>query len=126
VEYLRGEIANYKNVIFAGVSAGGYASILFGSLLNIKYVLAFIPQTLRVKPYIDEKYRDISPYINDVTQYYLYGDASITNVKDCHHISQCERISHHANVVLIEQKINMKKIRDSGELLNIFTKLIKN
>ena len=32
IEYLKNEIKNYKNVIFLGNSAGGYAAILFGSL----------------------------------------------------------------------------------------------
>jgi hypothetical protein len=125
VVYLKGEIAKYKNVIFVGVSAGGYAAILFGSLLNIQSVLAFIPQTLRLKPHIDERYRDISPYINGHTQYYLYGDMSIINETDCHHISHCERISHHPNVFLVKKnRFNAKQMRDNGELLEIFTKLI--
>ena len=43
--HLQAQIAPYSNVIFLGVSSGGYAAILFGSLLNVKSVLAFIPQT---------------------------------------------------------------------------------
>ena len=125
VNYLKNEIKNYKNVIFLGNSAGGYASILFGSLLNINYVLAFIPQTIRYNNNIDEKYRDISIFINNTTKYYIYGDKSISNIKDCHHIHHCERISHHPNVYLIKkEEVNLKKMRDNGELFDILDKLV--
>jgi hypothetical protein len=127
IDYLRDEIKNYKNVICLGVSSGGYAAILFGSLLNINYVLAFIPQTLRRNKNIDEKYRDISKFINGTTKYYLYGDLSVSDVMDCHHISQCERISHHSNVFLIKKKyINLKEMRDTGELYAILNSLVNN
>ena len=124
-EYLKKEIADYENVVFIGISAGGYAAILFGSLLHINHVLAFIPQTLRTRQNIDEKYRDIAPYINDKTQYHLYGDLSITNEQDYHHISQCERISYHANVHLVKkEQFNIKKMRDDGELLTVLRELV--
>jgi len=126
VEYLKTEIDGYKRVVFIGVSAGGYAAILFGSLLNIASVVAFIPQTLRMRQNIDEKYRDTGLYINATTQYYLYGDLSIIDIKDYHHISQCERIAHHDNVTLIKKEVfNIKKMRDDGELLNILQKVLQ-
>jgi hypothetical protein len=34
-QYISGKIKNYEKVCFIGTSAGGYASILYGSLLNI-------------------------------------------------------------------------------------------
>ena len=127
IDYLRNEIKNYKNVICLGVSSGGYAAILFGSLLNINYVLAFIPQTLRRNKNIDEKYRDIIKFINETTKYYLYGDLSVSDVMNCHHISQCERISHHSNVFLIKKKyINLKEMRDTGELYAILNSMVNN
>jgi hypothetical protein len=114
-------------VICLGVSSGGYAAILFGSLLNINHVIAFIPQTLRRNKNIDEKYRDISKFINETTKYYLYGDLSVSDVMDCHHISQCERISHHSNVFLIKKKyIKLKEMRDNGELYAILNSLVNN
>jgi hypothetical protein len=127
VAYLKNEIAKYSKVIFIGVSAGGYAAILFGSLLNISAVVAFIPQTLRTKSNINEKYRDICPYINNVTQYYIYGDISIQNPSDCHHISHCERIvENRTNVFLIKKdNFNIKKMRDDGELFTIFNDIIQ-
>jgi len=125
VEYLKPLIKPYKNIICIGTSAGGYAAILFGSLLNTTSVIAFIPQTMRFAKNIDEKYRDLAPYINSSTKYYLYGDSSITNVNDCHHINQCERISSHSNVyITIKNKFNIKEMRDNGELYDILYRCI--
>jgi esterase/lipase len=45
VEYLKKIISSYKYVNFIGVSAGGYVAILFGSLLNVTNVIAFIAPT---------------------------------------------------------------------------------
>ena len=125
VEYLRNEIYNYEKVIFLGVSSGGYAAILFGSLLGIDHVIAFIPQTIRLNKNIDEKYRDISKYINNITQYHIYGDLSVINKNDCHHISHCERISNHDNVFIKKvERFNLKQMRDSGELFVIINDII--
>ena len=44
VKFLKKERSNYDNVITTGSSAGGYASILFGSLLNVHTVIANVPQ----------------------------------------------------------------------------------
>ena len=125
VIHLKNEIKDYQNVVFLGVSAGGYAAILFGSLLNITTVISFIPQTIRRDENIDEKYRDISIYINDKTKYYIYGDSSISDVNDCHHISHCERISHHSNVFITRKNgVNLKKMRDDGELYKIIESVV--
>jgi hypothetical protein len=125
VAYLKNEIKNYKNVIFIGVSSGGYAAILFGSLLNVTSVLAFIPQTILRLEVINEKYRDISTFINATTKYYICGDLSIKNVNDCHHISHCERIAHNENVFLIKKEyVNVKEMRNNGELYSILNKLV--
>ena len=109
------------------MSSGGYAAILFGSLLKVKSVLAFIPQTIRRNQNIDEKYRDISSYINNTTNYFLYGDKSIVNINDAHHIYHCERIAHHSNVYLTKkEKLNLKKMRDNGELYDIVSKIVNS
>jgi cytochrome oxidase Cu insertion factor (SCO1/SenC/PrrC family) len=125
VAYLKNEIKNYKNVIFIGVSSGGYAAILFGSLLNVTSVLAFIPQTILRLEVINEKYRDISTFINATTKYYIYGDLRIKNVNDCHHISHGERIAHNTNVFLIKKEyVILKEMRNNGELYSILNKLV--
>jgi hypothetical protein len=125
VTYLKNEIKQYKRVLFLGNSGGGYAAILFGSLLEVTMVLAFVPQTIRRNDIVDEKYRDISHFINNKTKYYIYGDTSIINPLDCHHISHCERISHHPNVFLIKKNgLYLKEMRDSGELFDILKTII--
>ena len=124
--YLKNEIEKYKNVIFLGVSAGGYAAILFGSLLNITSVIAFIPQTVRRnQSNVDEKYRDIRKYINNSTKYYLYGDLSVSNMNDPHHISHCVRISHFPNVFITKKNyVNVKEMRNTCELYQILHNII--
>ena len=125
VIYLQNEIKNYTNVLFLGVSSGGYAAILFGSLLNITSVLAFIPQTFLRAKNVNEKYRDIKPFINDTTKYYIFGDKSILDVNSYHHIFHCERISYHKNVYFfIKNNFNLTKMRDNGELYKIINNII--
>jgi len=129
VEYLRKEIAPYKKAIFIGVSQGGYAAILLGSLLSVNAVIAFIPQTYRIqKLNIDEKYRDSKPFINTTTQYYLYGDLSITNPYSFHHISHCERILEKGKHITIIKKdpLNIIKITwTDRELIELIESIIR-
>ncbi len=127
VEYLKHKVKKYKQVIFIGLSSGGYAALLYGSLVGVSHVIAFFPQTILRSPNINEQYRDISKYINDTTNYHLYGDLSKTNAIDCHHISHCERIAHHKNVYLTKKSyINLKYMRDNGELYTILNNIIEN
>jgi hypothetical protein len=127
ITYLENEIKSYTKVIFLGVSSGGYAAILFGSLLNITSVIAFIPQTIRRDKIVDEKYRDILPYINSTTKYYVIGDLSINDPLHSHHISHCTRISHNPNVFIKKKlKFDLKQIRDNGELYYIIDNAIQN
>lgn len=100
IKFLENVAKPYKNVVFTGFSMGGYASILFGSLLNIKRVVAVNPQIdllgmcnqlqIRKKPRffnpfkkiynlittneLAKKYADISRYINKNTEYIIYSD----------------------------------------------------
>ena len=124
--YLKNEIKDYKNIIFIGISSGGYAAILFGSLLNINTIIAFIPQTkLILNKNYNEKYRDLKNIINNISQYYIYGDLSIKNINNCHHISHCERINGNSNVNVIEYgNLNLRILKQTGELLNILKKII--
>jgi hypothetical protein len=124
VEYLKEKIKGYSKVIFLGVSSGGYAAILFGSLVCVDYVLAFIPQTILHQPDKIPEYRNLKGFINSVTEYYLYGDTSITYHLDPHHISHCENILSD-NVFLTRlQKVCLRSLRDSGELKTILTDIV--
>ena len=127
-EYLQAIIRPYRKTIFMGVSQGGYAAILFGSLLSVGAVIAFIPQTYRTQRHnIDEKYRDLNPFINPITQYYLYGDLSINNIHSFHHISHCDRIvDDHINITVIKKNpLDLIKIVwIDGELENLIQNII--
>lgn len=119
-EYLRAAFEGYDRIICLGSSAGGYAAILFGSLLKVDSVIAFIPQTVLTSPYRDERYRNLKPHINPTTNYFLYGDISIDDVNNCHHISQCENIAMLSNVKLHKLRgVNLKALKHSGQLLKI-------
>ena len=126
VVFLQGKIAPYKRVIFLGISSGGYAAILFGSLLGVSTVLAFIPQTIRRTNYhVEERYRDLLPYIRTDTNYYLYADTSFTKPEDPHHAEHCDRLAHFPNVTVIRRKnVDVRKMRDSGELAEILRVLV--
>jgi predicted esterase YcpF (UPF0227 family) len=106
---------NYEKVIFMGTSAGGYGSILFGSLCdNVNNVISFIPQTIIKNP-INLNYSNLKNIINKNTKYILYGDENIEDINDCHHISHCENIECFTNVKIIKNNsCNLKEIRDSG------------
>lgn len=129
VEYLKKIIHGYKNITCVGVSAGGYASILFGSLLNVQNVIAFIPPTQTNTPndirFFDKKYADLLPLINNTTKYYLHGDLSVKNIYDSHHIEHCNRLKIYPNVVVKEyDNLDIKKLRNDGELLKIFEDIL--
>ena len=128
VKYLEEQIKGFTNVIFIGSSAGGYAAILFGSLLNIDTVIAFKPQTVLpyVSPVFDPRYVDLKSVVNMVTQYYIYGDLTIDSKDDAyHHISHCENIVVGKNVVLnTDYEVDLKKMRDNGHLYKIMNMII--
>lgn len=129
-QYISSKIKDYKKVCFIGTSAGGYASILYGSLLNIDYVLAFIPQTnLEIRKNIFDKdnikYINLKNYINNKTKYKLIGDKNITDNNDIHCIQQCDNIKDFENVnIIYKENINMREIRDSGELKKLIFEFV--
>lgn len=127
VDYLNKKINsyNYDKIIFMGVSAGGYASILFGSLCNnVTNVISFIPK-IKLDGPINKKYTNLKDVINSNTKYMLFGDKSITNVHDSHHVSQCEMLEHFTNVTVFKkEKIDLKKLRDTGVIKRIIDNII--
>ncbi len=116
---------NYKKVIFMGTSAGGYASILFGSLCNnINNVISFIPQTILNNP-IYLKYVNLKNIINKNTKYILWGDMSIQDKNDSHHILHCENIECFLNVKIIKTNgVNLKQLRDDGSIKKILDDIL--
>lgn len=130
VIYLKNKIDKYKKVIFTGTSAGAYASLLYGSLLNVSDVIVFNPISILYgrKNMYDLKYIDLSKnIINNTTKYYLYGDSSITNINDLHHKKHCENINNYPNVKIIYKNgIDLHQMKNSGELYNIYNNIINN
>lgn len=127
VAYLKQKFENYDRVICLGASAGGYAAILFGSLLNVDTVIAFIPQTVLRSKDRDEKYRSITPHINTTTKYHIFGDVNIVDENNCHHISHCDNISMLPNVNLTKLNgVNLTTMKLNGKLLHIMKTIIEN
>jgi predicted esterase YcpF (UPF0227 family) len=106
---------NYQKVIFMGTSAGGYGAILFGSMCNnVNHVISFIPQTIIKNP-INLNYSNLKNIINKNTKYILYGDKSVQDINNAHHISHCENIECFTNVKIIKSEdCNLKSLRDNG------------
>lgn len=128
VTYLQQKIQKYKRVIFTGTSAGAYASLLYGSLLNIQEVIVFKPVTIlqQEKDIYNIRYIDLSKdIINTTTKYYVYGDTSIINKANPHHISQSENIGNYPNVnITYINGLDLKQMKDSGELYSIYDEII--
>ena len=95
ISYLKDIFAKYEKVICVGSSAGGYGAILYGSLLNVDVVVAYIPQTdlqicrrklprnsdYRVLSHLScyGKYSNLKNVINESTEYYVRSkEAEIT------------------------------------------------
>lgn len=118
---------NYKKIIFMGTSAGGYAAILFGSICNnITNVISFIPQTIIDNPK-NSNYSNLKNIINKNTKYLLYGDTSISDINDLHHISHCENIKCFENVKIIKSDCcNLKNLRDNGFIKNTLDSILFN
>lgn len=129
VVYLNNIINNssYKKTLFMGVSSGGYASILFGSLCNVSNVIAYIPRTTFNKKMTDSKYFNLKSLINNKTNYILHGDISIKNKKSDHHISQCDNLDNFDNVKIIKHNgLQMKTLRNNGTIKKYIDDILIN
>jgi predicted esterase YcpF (UPF0227 family) len=104
---------SYEKIIFMGVSAGGYASILFGSLCNISNVIAFKPRTTYHNKMINSKYFNLKNIINNNTNYILFGDLSFNDINNDHHISHCNNL-------------NMKNLRDDNTIKLLIDNILYN
>lgn len=128
LSFLNNKINGYDEVVFIGASMGGYAAILFGSLLNVKTVIAFRPQTI-ISSLIDDyeqDFVDVKPFINKQTRYFIYGDSAISDPTDIHSIEHCRRLNKQDNINIIEiDNFDLKSYKDSGQLSNDFHKIEK-
>lgn len=126
VEYINSKLQyNYEKIIFMGVSAGGYAAILFGSLCrNVSNVICFLPQTRLINP-VDSTYINVKPFMKDHISYTIYADSTITDPCDLHSITHSTYLEDLSNVeIRIKPMLNVKTLRDTGEIKKLLDKLI--
>ena len=126
VVYLQTIISGYKDIYFIGSSAGGYASILYASLLkesNQNFtVIAFKPQTF-ISGY---QFNNLKNIKKDNVKYYLFGDPVIEyHIDPLHHISHINNINLSSNVfTCLIENLDLQKMKNSGHLLEIFNKIL--
>lgn len=129
INFLKTECKNYKKVIMVGGSQGGFASILFSSILKTSACIAIEPQTdlhicYKYKPKGRnwakvskleswKKYANLKPHINNETKYYVLPGTKKLNSRMRgllllntveHGIHQFDNISMFSNVNKIENK----------------------
>lgn len=133
---------NYSKIITIGGSMGGYASLLFGNLLNVNAILAFSAQTF-IDEYNRKKYNDnrwdkqIQKIHNDCDNtYYDLSKLNFENINvqifygenDKLDKIHCERMKNNKNINVKcydGKHAVLKKLRDNGILLKIINDLIK-
>ena len=75
--YINNIIKEYTNVIFIGYGIGGYAALLYGSILNITSVIVIYPiidinTNIISVMNITDKYTKLQNFINNKTKYHIY------------------------------------------------------
>lgn len=147
-EFLLQETKGYHHIIALGSSAGGYAAILYGSLIGAHKVFAFNPQfeintllkrsseminplVFRLKDSMSKWY-DIVPLINSKTEiYYFYSQNSqwdkeqhkhIIPMKNLHQI--CFNSAHHG-IPFIKNALHVI-LNANNEFLKSLEKQIHN
>ena len=144
--FLKQETQGYTNVITLGSSAGGYAAILYGSLINAQTVFAFNPQfeigslleqsSETINPLIfrlrneRDKYYDIVPFINEKTEiYYFYSKHSPWDkeqhkyIKPQHNLYQIPFSSNHHGIPFLKAALPVVLNSNGKELKKWANKL---
>ena len=103
LDFLSKQKKDYNKICATGISAGGFASILFGSLCKFDLVLAVDPQTILYdletnekilkRDGLDDSFFDCKLHINKDTKYFLYNNIS-KKYKEC---SFQEKLHHKIN-----------------------------
>lgn len=104
-DFLTEETKGFE-VVTVGVSSGGYASILFGLLLNAKYILTFSPQ-INLNYYFEQKDIDYEPlidkYKSDSEKNKYYNLTSLLNKSNIPIFyfmpSKCRQDIYHYNLI---------------------------
>ena len=127
ISFLKKKCAKYEKVIFMGVSAGGYAAILFGSLLNADAVISAEAQTdldhlLQIKgsqhenlfkrkidyPNTWKNYSNLKSVLSESVNYIVWwaGDDGRTDISDLiyHGDHHYNLIKNHPNLTCLKSK----------------------
>ncbi|MFR9547138.1 MAG: hypothetical protein SNJ29_16420 [Rikenellaceae bacterium] len=128
--FLKEATKGYKTIM-VGSSAGGYAAILYGSLLHASRVIAFNPQfeinsllkksnetidplLFRLRDSSVSKYYDIVPIINSaVPIYYIYSDSSPWDASQKKHVGELDNLyeipfnSKHHGIPFLKVALNV-------------------
>lgn len=148
VEFLLHETKGYS-IITVGSSAGGYASVLYGSMINAKKAIVFNAQ-FEIKTLLDSsvnttdpfifryrklpvfKYYDIKPFVNDDLEvFYFMSVKSKWDSEQCEHVNGVKNIhvlkfdTKHHGIPFLKSALG-KVLNLDGEILKKYTKSINN
>ena len=125
IEYISNIIKKYKTVVFIGYHFGGYAALLYGSILNIKSVIVVRPVMVINTSYLnlDSKYNNVINFFNTNTEYYIYIttiDSTITNI-----ISKYNNIQiHNIDITDVNKLFNSDLIVSIYKTIFYYNRLI--
>lgn len=135
--------AEYSFVVCTGFSAGGWASMLYGSLAEVHCVVAINPMTSLIDAesgqnlvilhnantaqaflngHVSSDLLDVKPFMNSKTLYFLNGSKhnglykDLTLVEKIHDYHNYERVSSYANVSWLDFSIQGYK---DGQFLDL-------
>lgn len=126
IEFLNSliERKKYKKVVMAGISAGGYASILFSSLCKkVDTSLSIIPQTSIQSP-TDKKYGDVTKFINERVSYIVHGDKKDKSTYHSYNHVECLKKFKNIKIIDHERISNLKILKKDGRLKTIFDEIL--
>lgn len=141
IEKLIKEI-NYSKIITIGSSMGGYAALLFGSLLKVNSIIAFVPQTFVDKEtrekHNDERWPKQMKSVHEHNQnYYDIINLNFTNINtqiiygknDKLDTIHTKRMNKHKSINIIRYDANhqtiFKILKEKNQLIDIINKSIK-
>jgi len=138
--FLKKQISTYNKIIFVGSSMGGYGALLYGSLLDVDFIIAPIPQTdleyirrkihknrdyRRVSQLKDyQKYGNLNNFISKKTKYFVTSQKE-KNPKSCaqrldyyqHNFYHCENILNLGDVTYLGVTPREFKVGDVAEFV---------
>jgi len=132
IDFLSKQKKDYNKICATGISAGGFASILFGSLCKFDLVLAVDPQTILYDletnekvindDHLNDSFFDCKLHINNVTKYFLYNNCN-KKYKECNTV---EKLHHNINSFRLRKFDNVFVERFGGVASDEWKSILKN